>query len=189
MHRALPARRHDASLRLDDRDFRQQRQDNRAHYRGGQFHSALMRIFLSILSACGMTLRSVPPTQKRGSMGGGSDNNDDNAGGRSIGRAIGIAIPAVIGPPGRWAGDRPLGDPQLQPSLSTTQVAVILCETSNPAKQVIDEPPKVRITGQPCPDRGTIDRSNTDRDYRMSTSSHWPRICDFRAGLAQQRAS
>jgi hypothetical protein len=103
LHRALPARRHDASLRLDDRDFRQQRQDNRAHYRGGQFHSALMRIFLSILSACGMTLRSVPPTQKRGSMGGGSDNNDDNAGGRSIGRAIGIAIPAVIGPPGRWA--------------------------------------------------------------------------------------
>ena len=30
----------------------------------------------------------------------------------------------------------------LQPASSTTQIAVIFCETSNPTKQVIDEPPK-----------------------------------------------
>ena len=39
---------------------------------------------------------------------------------------------------------------------------------SNPTKQVIDEPPKVQITGQSCPDRGTIGRSSANRDYRMS---------------------
>jgi hypothetical protein len=50
-----------------------------------------------------------------------------------------------------------------------TQTAVIFCETSNPTKQVIDEPPMVRITGQYCPDRGTIRRSRANRDYRMST--------------------
>jgi hypothetical protein len=44
-----------------------------------------------------------------------------------------------------------------------------LCETSNPTNQVIYEPPMVRITGQSCPDRGTIGRSRANRDYRMST--------------------
>jgi hypothetical protein len=53
--------------------------------------------------------------------------------------------------------------------LSTTQIAVIVCETSKPTKQVIDEPPTVRITGQRRPDRGTIGRSGANRDYRMST--------------------
>jgi hypothetical protein len=57
----------------------------------------------------------------------------------------------------------------LRPALSTTQTAVIFCETSNPTKQVIDEPPMVRITGQRRPDRGTIGRSGANRDYRMST--------------------
>jgi hypothetical protein len=53
--------------------------------------------------------------------------------------------------------------------LSTTQIAVIFCETSNPTKQVINDPPMVRITGQRRPDRGTIGRSGANRDYRMST--------------------
>jgi hypothetical protein len=53
--------------------------------------------------------------------------------------------------------------------VSTTQIAVIFCETSNPTKQVIDEPPTVRITGQRRPDRGTIGGSSANRDYRMST--------------------
>src|SRR5262249_18274112 len=57
----------------------------------------------------------------------------------------------------------------LRPALSTTQIAVIFCETSKPTKQVIDEPPIVRITGQRRPDRGTIGRSGANRDYRMST--------------------
>jgi hypothetical protein len=56
----------------------------------------------------------------------------------------------------------------LRPALSTTQIAVIFCETSNPTKRVIDEPPMVRITGQRRPDRGTIGRSSANRDYRMS---------------------
>jgi hypothetical protein len=42
-------------------------------------------------------------------------------------------------------------------------------ETSNPTKQVIDQPPIVRITGQRRPVRGTIGRSGANRDYRMST--------------------
>jgi hypothetical protein len=53
--------------------------------------------------------------------------------------------------------------------MSTTQMAVIFCETSNPTKRVIDEPPTVRITGQRRPDRGTFGKSSADRDYRMST--------------------
>jgi hypothetical protein len=53
--------------------------------------------------------------------------------------------------------------------LSTTQIAVIFCETSNPTKWVINQPPTVRITGRRSPDRGTIGGSGTDRDYRMST--------------------
>ena len=57
----------------------------------------------------------------------------------------------------------------LSPALSTTQMAVIFCETSNPTKWVIDQPPTVRITGQCRPDRGTIDKSRADRDFRMST--------------------
>jgi hypothetical protein len=52
--------------------------------------------------------------------------------------------------------------------LSTTQIAAVFCETSKPTKQVIDEPPKVRITGQSCPDRGTIDRTDADRDYQIA---------------------
>jgi hypothetical protein len=44
--------------------------------------------------------------------------------------------------------------------LSTTQIAVILCETSKPTKWVIDRPPKVRITGRHRPDRGTIGGSS-----------------------------
>jgi hypothetical protein len=47
--------------------------------------------------------------------------------------------------------------------------AVIFCETSNPTKRVIDQPPTVGITGQCRPDRGTIDKSTADHDYRMST--------------------
>jgi hypothetical protein len=50
-------------------------------------------------------------------------------------------------------------------------MAVIFCETSNPTKRVIDEPPMVRITGRHRPDRGTIGRSGANRDYRMSTAS------------------
>jgi hypothetical protein len=58
---------------------------------------------------------------------------------------------------------------RLWPLLSTTQMAVIFCETSKPTKWVIMvEPPMVRITGQRRPDRGTIGRSGTHRDYRMS---------------------
>jgi hypothetical protein len=57
---------------------------------------------------------------------------------------------------------------RLRPVLSMTQIAVIFCETSNPTKLVIDEPPMVRITGQLCPDRGTIGGSSANRDYRMS---------------------
>src|ERR1700720_711174 len=48
-------------------------------------------------------------------------------------------------------------------------MAVIFCETSNPTKCVIDEPPTVRITGRHRPDRGTIGGSGAARDYRMST--------------------
>src|SRR3984893_7933012 len=48
-------------------------------------------------------------------------------------------------------------------------MAVIFCETSNPTKWVIDQPPTVRTPGQHRPDRGTIGGSRTDRDYRMST--------------------
>jgi hypothetical protein len=47
----------------------------------------------------------------------------------------------------------------LRPASSTTQIAVIFCETSNPTKWVIDEPPMMRITGRHCPNRGTIGRS------------------------------
>jgi hypothetical protein len=47
------------------------------------------------------------------------------------------------------------------------QIAVIFCETSNPTKRVINEPPIVRITGQNLPDRDTTGRSRADRDYRM----------------------
>ena len=57
----------------------------------------------------------------------------------------------------------------LWPALSTTQIAVIFCETSNPTRQIIDDPPIVRITGQRRPDRRTIGGSSADRDYRMST--------------------
>src|SRR3984893_16118878 len=57
----------------------------------------------------------------------------------------------------------------LWPALSTTQIAVIFCEMSNPAKQVIDDPPMVRIPGQRRPDRGTIGRSRATRDYGIST--------------------
>ena len=57
----------------------------------------------------------------------------------------------------------------LWPALSTTQMAVIFCETSNPTKWVIDQPPTARITGRHRPDRGTIGGSRADRDYRMST--------------------
>jgi hypothetical protein len=49
-----------------------------------------------------------------------------------------------------------------------TQIAVIFCETSNPTKRVINEPPMVRITGQSLRDRDTIGASRADRDYRMS---------------------
>jgi hypothetical protein len=49
------------------------------------------------------------------------------------------------------------------------QNADLFWQTSNPTKQVIDEPPMVRITGQRRPDRGTIARSGANRDYRMST--------------------
>ena len=49
-------------------------------------------------------------------------------------------------------------------------MAVIFCETSNPTKWVIDQPPTVRITGQHRPDRGTIGGSRADRDYRTSAS-------------------
>jgi hypothetical protein len=48
-------------------------------------------------------------------------------------------------------------------------MAVIFCETSNPTKRVIYEPPTVRITGRHRPDRGTIGGSRADRDYRIST--------------------
>jgi len=68
-----------------------------------------VRIFLSILSACGMTLRSVLPTQKRGSMGGGSDHNDDNAGGRGNPARIAAlstdrTLTAIIGCPHHHIG-------------------------------------------------------------------------------------
>ena len=57
----------------------------------------------------------------------------------------------------------------LRPALST-QMAVIFCETSKPTKwAIMIEPPMMRITGQRRPDRGTIERSGTHRDYRMST--------------------
>jgi hypothetical protein len=56
----------------------------------------------------------------------------------------------------------------LQPASSTTKTAVIFCEMSNPTKRVIDEPPTARITGRHRPDRGTIGRSSTNRDYRVS---------------------
>jgi hypothetical protein len=66
----------------------------------------------------------------------------------------------------------------LRPALSTTQIAVNFCETSNPTKQVIDGPPMVRITGQSRPDRGTIDKSMAGRDYRMSTYDNAARHID-----------
>jgi hypothetical protein len=53
----------------------------------------------------------------------------------------------------------------LRPALSTTQFAVIFCETSDPTKRVIDS--DVRITGQRRPDRGNIGRSRAGCDYRM----------------------
>jgi hypothetical protein len=53
-------------------------------------------------------------------------------------------------------------------------MAVIFCETSNPTKWIIDEPPTVRITGRRCPDRGTIGRSSANRDNRMSTYEKAP---------------
>jgi hypothetical protein len=59
----------------------------------------------------------------------------------------------------------------LAPPQSAASIVDDAGETSNPTKQVIDEPPNVRITGQSCPDRGTIGRSSTNRDYRMSTPS------------------
>ena len=68
----------------------------------------------------------------------------------------------------------------LWPALSTTQIAVIFCETSNPTKQVINDPPMVRITGQRRPDRGTIGRSGANRDYRMST-----RVANLLEGCSQ----
>ncbi len=57
----------------------------------------------------------------------------------------------------------------LRPVSSTTQIAVIFCETSNPTKRVIDKSPMVQITRQRRPVGGTICRSGADRDYRMST--------------------
>jgi hypothetical protein len=50
-------------------------------------------------------------------------------------------------------------------------IEAFLVAASNPTKQVIDEPPTVRITGH-CPDRGTIGRSGANRDYRMSTRNN-----------------
>ena len=55
----------------------------------------------------------------------------------------------------------------LRPALSTTQMAVIFCETSNPTKWVIDQPPTARITRRHRPDRGTIDKSSANRDYAV----------------------
>jgi hypothetical protein len=57
----------------------------------------------------------------------------------------------------------------LRPALSTTQIAVIFCETSNPTKRVIDEPPTERITGQPSPDRGTTDEADALLDWCEET--------------------
>jgi hypothetical protein len=56
----------------------------------------------------------------------------------------------------------------LRPALSTTQIAVIFCETSTPTKQVIDEPPTVRITGQRRPDRGTIGRCGAAELFHLA---------------------
>jgi hypothetical protein len=39
----------------------------------------------------------------------------------------------------------------LQAASSTTQIAVIFCESSNPTERVIDEPPTVRINGRRRP--------------------------------------
>jgi hypothetical protein len=69
--------------------------------------------------------------------------------------------------------------------LSTTQMAVIFCETSNPTKWVIDQPPTARITGRHRPDRGTIGGSRADRDYRMSTLFAMP----ARSGLFGSRVA
>jgi hypothetical protein len=51
-------------------------------------------------------------------------------------------------------------------------MAVILCETSNPTKRVIDEPSTARITGRHRPDRGTIGESSADGDHRLSPSRY-----------------
>jgi hypothetical protein len=88
---------------------------------------------------------------------------------------------------------RPGRDPAMamRPASSTTQITVIFWETSNPTKQVIYEPPTVRITGRHRPDRGTIGGSRADRDYRMSRHDNAaltlvapPRIADRRPLLA-----
>jgi hypothetical protein len=50
---------------------------------------------------------------------------------------------------------------------STTQIAVIFCETSRPTKWDIDESPAANHRRH-RPDGGTISGSRADRDYRMS---------------------
>ncbi|MGH6848076.1 MAG: hypothetical protein ACREC0_11760 [Methylocella sp.] len=62
------------------------------------------------------------------------------------------------------------------PASTATQTAVIFCETPNPTKQGIDEPPMARITWQRRLDRGAIGRSDANRDYRMSACDKALRI-------------
>src|SRR5215212_5770743 len=47
----------------------------------------------------------------------------------------------------------------LRPLASTTQIAVVFCDTSKPTKWVIDQPPMVETTGPQRPDHGTIGQS------------------------------
>ncbi len=75
-----------------------------------------------------------------------------------------------------------------RPASSTTQTAVIFCETSKPTKWVIDQSPILRITGRRHPDRDTIGGSRADQDYRMSRHDNAKiRLHKLRLKLCDQR--
>jgi hypothetical protein len=76
-----------------------------------------------------------------------------------------------------WNG-RALATPQPPTGIVDHADGVIFCETSKPAKRVIDQPPIVRITGRHSPDRGAIGGSRADRDHRMSRLVNAPRAID-----------
>src|SRR4051794_8065242 len=62
----------------------------------------------------------------------------------------------------------------LRPLASTTQIAVVFCDTAKPTKWVIDQPPMVETTGPQRPDHGTIGQSARTAITRRPHMRHCP---------------